>query len=121
MSFLDGWAIHPSGVPDHWRTKQGKCLFPEPAIAVFRGKWFQAIKERGWTVKATLPMQWVVRRLRARRQRREGAALAPTRVNLDLTMERWPSFRGGGRQRGIRRENPAAETADGDGNGACPD
>ncbi len=57
--------VAPAGAVDivhnHWRTKQGKFLFPEPALAaVFRGKWFQAMKERGWTVKATLPKKWVV-------------------------------------------------------------
>jgi hypothetical protein len=57
--------VVPAGAVDivhnHWRTKQGKFLFPEPALAaVFRGKWFQAMKERGWTVKANLPKKWVV-------------------------------------------------------------
>jgi len=52
-------AIDP--VHNLWRTKQGKFLFPEKALAkVFRGKWFQAMKEQGWTVKANLPRQWVV-------------------------------------------------------------
>ena len=52
-------AIDP--LSNRWRTKQGKFLFPEKALAkVFRGKWFQAMKERGWTVKANLPRQWVV-------------------------------------------------------------
>ena len=52
-------AIDP--VHNRWRTKQGKFLFPEKALAkVFRGKWFQAMKEQGWTVKANLPREWVV-------------------------------------------------------------
>jgi hypothetical protein len=55
-------ATNPAGAidPVHnlWRTKQGKFLFPEKALAkVFRGKWLQAIKEQGWTVKANLPRE----------------------------------------------------------------
>jgi len=43
------------------RTKQGKFLFCEKALAkVFRGKWFQAMTDRGWTVKANLPRKWIV-------------------------------------------------------------
>jgi hypothetical protein len=57
--------VVPAGAIDtvlhRWRTKQGKFLFCEKALAkVFRGKWFQAMKERGWTVKANLPREWVV-------------------------------------------------------------
>lgn len=45
----------------HWRTKGGKFLFPQKALAkVFRGKWFQAMQERGWSVRATVATQWVV-------------------------------------------------------------
>lgn len=52
-------AIDP--VHNRWRTKQGKFLFPEKALAkVCRGKWLQAMKEKGWTVKAKLPREWVV-------------------------------------------------------------
>ena len=48
-------------VNNRWRTKQGKFLFPEKALAkVFRGKWFQAMKDQGWVVKANLPRKWVV-------------------------------------------------------------
>lgn len=44
-----------------WRTKKGRFLFPEKALAkVFRAKWFQAMKEKSWSVKATLPKKWVV-------------------------------------------------------------
>jgi len=44
-----------------WRTKAGKFLFSHKALAkVFRGKWFAAMKEQGWTVKKTLPAKWVV-------------------------------------------------------------
>jgi hypothetical protein len=57
--------VVPAGAIDtllkRWRTKQGKFLFPEKALAkVFRGKWFQAMKAQGWTVKAKLPREWVV-------------------------------------------------------------
>jgi hypothetical protein len=57
--------VVPAGAIDtvhnRWRTKQGKFVFPEKALAkVFRGKWFQAMKDRGWTVKANLPRQWIV-------------------------------------------------------------
>jgi hypothetical protein len=57
--------VVPAGAIDsvlnRWRTKQGKFLFPEKALAkVFRGKWFQAMKEQGWAVKAKLPREWVV-------------------------------------------------------------
>lgn len=57
--------VVPAGAIDtvhnRWRTKQGKFLFPEKALAkVFRGKWFQAMKDRGWVVKANLPRKWVV-------------------------------------------------------------
>jgi len=44
-----------------WRTKPGKFLFPHKALAkVFRAKWFEAMRELGWSVKASLPKQWVV-------------------------------------------------------------
>ena len=57
--------VIPAGAIDtvnnRWRTKQGKFLFPEKALAkVFRGKWFQAMAERGWAVKANLPRKWIV-------------------------------------------------------------
>ena len=57
--------VIPAGAIDtvhnRWRTKQGKFLFREKALAkVFRAKWFQAMKEQGWTVKANLPREWVV-------------------------------------------------------------
>ena len=52
-------AIDP--VHNRWRTKRGKYLFREQSLAkVFRAKWFQAMKEQGWTVKANLPQKWVV-------------------------------------------------------------
>jgi hypothetical protein len=44
-----------------WRTKDGKFLFPENALArVFRAKWFQAMTEQGWRVREKLPEKWVV-------------------------------------------------------------
>ncbi len=57
--------VVPAGAIDtahnRWRSKQGKFLFSEKALAkVFRGKWFQAMKERGWSVKASLPRKWIV-------------------------------------------------------------
>jgi hypothetical protein len=57
--------VVPAGAIDtahnRWRTKQGKFLFPEAALAaVFRGKWFQAMKEHDWKVWAQLPKKWVV-------------------------------------------------------------
>jgi len=57
--------VLPAGAIDgaarEWRTKAGKFLFPHKALAkVFRGKWFAAMQERGWTVKAQMPKQWVV-------------------------------------------------------------
>lgn len=60
-----GHLVVPAGAVDtvlnRWHTKQGKFLFPEKALAkVFRGKWFQAMKERGWSVTATLPRAWIV-------------------------------------------------------------
>jgi hypothetical protein len=52
-------AIDP--VANRWCTKQGKFIFPEKALAkVFRGKWFQAMKERDWKVRARLPKEWIV-------------------------------------------------------------
>ena len=57
--------VVPAGAIDtvhnRWRTKQGKFLLPEKALAkVFRGKWFQAMKEHDWKVRAQLPQKWVV-------------------------------------------------------------
>ncbi len=57
--------VVPAGAVDtahnRWRTKGGKFLFPEKALAaVFRGKWFQAMSERGWKLRTPLPKQWVV-------------------------------------------------------------
>jgi hypothetical protein len=57
--------VIPAGALDAriktWRTKKGKYLFEEKNLAkVFRGKWFQMMKEQGWKVKATLPKEWVV-------------------------------------------------------------
>jgi hypothetical protein len=52
-------AIDP--VHNRWRTKQGKFLFPEKALAkVFRAKWFQAMKAHDWKVRAQLPQTWIV-------------------------------------------------------------
>jgi len=56
--------VVPAGALDTthclWRTKPGKFLFPEKALAqVFRAKWFEAMKARGWKVAATLPKDWV--------------------------------------------------------------
>jgi len=57
--------VIPAGAIDTqtkiWRPKKGKFLFEEKNLAkVFRGKWFQMMKEQGWKVKATLPKEWVV-------------------------------------------------------------
>jgi hypothetical protein len=57
--------IVPAGAldPKHrlWRKKQGKYLFHEESLAkVFRAKWFEAMKERGLKVSATIPEEWVV-------------------------------------------------------------
>ena len=57
--------VVPAGAIDtahhRWRTKQGKFLFPQAALAaVFRGKWFQAMKAHDWKVRAQLPKKWVV-------------------------------------------------------------
>ena len=57
--------VVPAGALDTvhrlWRTKRGKFLFPEKALAkVSRAKWFEAMNERGWKVMATLPEDWVV-------------------------------------------------------------
>ncbi len=57
--------IVPAGALDlkHrlWRKKKGKYLFTHKALAkVFRGKWFETLKQQGWKVKATLPKDWVV-------------------------------------------------------------
>ncbi|MFN9531427.1 MAG: transposase [Cyanobacteriota bacterium] len=44
-----------------WRRKRGTYLFKEENLAkVFRAKWFEALRRLGWTVKTTLPSQWVV-------------------------------------------------------------
>jgi len=57
--------IVPAGAldPKHrlWRKKQGKYLFHQESLAkVFRAKWFQAMKEEGLKVSATVPKDWVV-------------------------------------------------------------
>lgn len=57
--------VIPAGAIDTrikvWRPKKGKFLFEEKNIAkVFRGKWFQMMKEQGWKVKGTLPKKWIV-------------------------------------------------------------
>jgi hypothetical protein len=57
--------IVPAGALDPkqrlWRKKQGKYLFKEASLAkVFRARWFEAMKEHGLKVSATLPEQWVV-------------------------------------------------------------
>jgi hypothetical protein len=47
--------------PREWRTRQGQFLFPHKALAkVFRAKWFDAMRELAWQVKASLPRQWIV-------------------------------------------------------------
>ncbi len=44
-----------------WRRKKGKFLFCHENLAtVFRAKWFQAMKEQGLKVRATLPKDWIV-------------------------------------------------------------
>jgi len=44
-----------------WRRKNGTWLFHEGNLAkVFRAKWFQALKDEGLTVSATIPKDWVV-------------------------------------------------------------
>jgi hypothetical protein len=57
--------IVPAGAPDPkhrlWRKKQGKYLFNQENLAkVFRAKWFEAMKEEGLKVSATVPKDWVV-------------------------------------------------------------
>lgn len=57
--------IVPAGAldPKHrlWRKKQGKYLFNGKALArVFRAKWFEAMKQAGLKVSATIPKDWVV-------------------------------------------------------------
>lgn len=57
--------VVPAGAldPKHrlWRTKKGRFLFPQKALAiVFRAQWLQAMTEQGWTVKSRLPDTWVV-------------------------------------------------------------
>lgn len=57
--------IIPAGAidPKHrlWRNKGGKYLFHHENLAkVFRGKWYQAMKQEGLSVSATLPKNWVV-------------------------------------------------------------
>jgi hypothetical protein len=57
--------VIPAGAIDTrikvWRPKKGKFLFEEKNIAkVFRGKWFQMMKQQGWKVKETLPKKWIV-------------------------------------------------------------
>ena len=44
-----------------WSTKKGDYLFNEMNLArVFRGKWFDAMKRVGLSVKETLPEEWIV-------------------------------------------------------------
>ncbi len=57
--------VVPAGALDTtqrlWRTKRGKFLFPEEALAkVFRAKWFEAMSAHDWKVAASLPKDWVV-------------------------------------------------------------
>jgi len=57
--------VLPAGAIDtatrQWRTKGGNFLFPHKALAKgFRGKGIPAMQERGWSVTAHLPKQWVV-------------------------------------------------------------
>ena len=57
--------IIPAGALDMkhrlWRRKNGAYLFHQGNLAkVFRAKWFQAMKDAGLTVSATLPTDWVV-------------------------------------------------------------
>jgi RNase P subunit RPR2 len=57
--------IVPAGAldPKHrlWRKKKGKYLFNQENLAkVFRAKWFEAMKQEGLKVSATLPKDWVV-------------------------------------------------------------
>ncbi len=57
--------VIPAGAIDAhsktWHTKSGNFLFPQKALAsVFRGKWFQAMKDQGWKVTGNLPKKWVV-------------------------------------------------------------
>ncbi len=57
--------IVPAGAldPKHrlWRKKKGEYLFHQENLArVFRAKWFQAMKEGGLKVSATVPEDWVV-------------------------------------------------------------
>ncbi len=55
----------PAGAIDsatrHWHRQTGKFLFPHQALAkVFWTKWFAAMKEIGWAVRADLRTKWVV-------------------------------------------------------------
>lgn len=57
--------VIPAGAFDpqkrEWRTKPGRFLFHHKSLAkVFRAKWFAAMEERGWRVRARLPEEWVV-------------------------------------------------------------
>ena len=57
--------IVPAGAIDarnrQWKKKQGKYLFPHKNLAkVFRAKWFDAMKQHGLKVGATIPGEWVV-------------------------------------------------------------
>ena len=57
--------VVPAGAVDliHrlWRTKRGKFLFHQASLAkVFRAKWFQAMSDRGWRIRTTIPDEWVV-------------------------------------------------------------
>jgi hypothetical protein len=57
--------IVPAGALDAkhclWRRKNGIYLFHQGNLAkVFRAKWFEALKEEGLKVRATIPKDWVV-------------------------------------------------------------
>lgn len=57
--------IVPAGALDPkkrlWRKKQGKYIFHEENLAkVFRAKWFEAMKQEGLKISATIPAEWVV-------------------------------------------------------------
>lgn len=57
--------VVPAGAVDltHrlWRSKRGKFLFHQASLAeVFRAKWFQAMADRGWRIRTTIPDEWVV-------------------------------------------------------------
>ena len=57
--------VVPAGAIDtttgRWNIKGGRFLFDHKALAkVFRGKWFAAMTEKGWSVKTDLRKKWVV-------------------------------------------------------------